>query len=181
MSKDAKVEGNVYFTTQEAKDSFKIIDTASVTGDKILVQIDAVATASIVNDNAAFEKAISAQGTWIPSVLRDLTFTKELVLEGEFKNTKTPPVTTRKIALYSQDEKRNVTRRFTLTAPKLTIKSPNANISKGIFKGDLYVTTTDFQLIDAKVEGNIYFISEAAKAGFIMDDKSSVTGKLEVK
>jgi len=177
---DTKVEGNILFTTQVAKDTFQMNNGSSVTGSKILVQVDAVTTASIVDNAAAFEKAISKDGTWIPAIVRDLTINKELVLDGEFKNTKTPPVVQRKIALYAQDDKRNVTHRFTLTAPKLTIKSPNASIQKGIFKGDLYVTTTDFQLVDTKVQGNIFFTSDAAKAGFIMDAKSSVTGKQEV-
>lgn len=177
---DTKVEGNIIFTTQAAKDTFQMNNGSSVTGSKILAQVDAVTTASIVDNAAAFEKAISKDGTWIPAIVRDLTINKELVLEGEFKNTKTPPVTMRKIALYSQDEKRNVTRRFTLTAPKLTIKSPNANISKGIFVGDIYVTTNDFQLIDTKVVGNIYFTTQAAKDGFKLDATSSVTGKQEV-
>lgn len=140
---------------------------------------DVVTTASIVNDITAFEKAISKDGTWIIATLNDLTSTKDLVLEGEFKNGK--DVIQRKIALYTQDSNQKVTNRFTLTAPKLTIKSPNARIQSGTFKGDLYVETKDFQLVDAKVDGNVYFTSEEAKAGFKMDGTSSITGKQEVK
>lgn len=40
--------------------------------------------------------------------------------------------------------------------------------------------TEDFELIDAKVDGNIYFVSNKAKTGFKMDTDSSVTGKQEV-
>jgi len=176
---DTKVDGNIYFTTQAAKDTFKMDAASTVTGKLILAQVDAVATASIVDSNTAFEKAISSSGTWIPCILRDLTFDKELVLEGTFydKNDKAKGLK-RKVALYSQDDKKNVTRRFTLTAPKLTIKSPNANLSKGIFKGDVYVTATGFQLIDTKVEGNIYFTTQAAKDTFKMDAPSVVTGTI---
>ena len=146
---------------------------------------DVVTTASIVDNEAAFEKAISNTGTWIIATVKDLTFTKDLVLDGEFKNGKKDEAgkdqIQRKIALYTQDEKRNVTARFTLTAPKLTINSPNARIQSGTFKGDLYVNTKDFQLVDATIDGNIYFVSEEAKAGFKMDEKSKVTGKQEVK
>lgn len=146
---------------------------------------DAVTTASIVDNAEAFQKAVSKDGRWIIATLKDLTIDKELVLEGEFKNGKKDEkgneVIQRKIALYTQDDKKNVTARFTLTAPKLTIKSPNARIQSGTFKGDLYVETKDFQLVDAKVDGNVYFASEEAKAGFKMDAKSSVTGKQEVK
>ncbi|MDF2614745.1 MAG: hypothetical protein K0S71_2531 [Clostridia bacterium] len=148
-------------------------------------KVDAVTTASIVDNEDAFEKALGKDGTWIIATLKDLTFDKDLVLEGEFKNGKKNDDGTdaiqRKIALYTQDENRNVTNRFTLTAPKLTIKSPNARIQSGTFKGELYVETNDFQLVDAVVEGNIYFNSEDAKAGFKMDEKSSVTGKQEVR
>ena len=146
---------------------------------------DTVTTASIVDNNAAFEKAISGTGTWIIAILKDLTFDKDLVLEGEFKNGKKDTagkdIIQRKIALYSQDASRNITARYTLTAPKLTIKSPQASIQHGTFKGDLYVTTNDFKLVDATVDGNIYFSSDDAKKGFSMDDKSKVTGKQEVK
>ena len=142
---------------------------------------DAVTTASIVNNKDAFVKAIGKDGKWIIAILNDITVDKDLVLEGEFKNTKSPAVLQRKIALYAQDDKHVVTARYTLTAPKLTIKSPMASIQHGTFKGDIYVETNDFQLVDNKVDGNIYFKDAAAKAGFKMDAKSSVTGKQEVK
>ncbi|HRU41984.1 MAG TPA: hypothetical protein P5021_08385, partial [Candidatus Diapherotrites archaeon] len=68
-----------------------------------------------------------------------------------------------------------------LTAPKLTIKSPNARIQGGTFKGDLYVSAKNFELVDATVDGNVYFTTDDAKSGFKMDDKSKVTGKQELK
>lgn len=146
---------------------------------------DVVTTASIVKETEAFEKALGKEGTWIIASLNDITSTKDLVLDGEFKNGKKDKdgkdVIQRKIALYTQDADKKVTARFTLTAPKLTIKSPNARIQSGTFKGDLYVETKDFQLVDAKVEGNVYFANEEAKAGFKMDGTSSITGKQEIK
>ena len=87
----------------------------------------------------------------------------------------------RKIGLYTQDADRNVTARFTLTIPELTIKSPNASIQHGIVKGDLVVDVDDFQLVDTKVEGNVYFTEQAYKDSFVMDADSSITGKNEVK
>lgn len=140
---------------------------------------DVVTTASIVDNEGAFEKAISKDGTWIIAVLKDLTVDKDLVLDGDFKNKKGE--VQRKIALYSQDKDRNVTARFTLTAPKLTIKSPKASLQHGTFKGDVYVEANDFQLVDNKVEGNIYFANDQAKASFKMDEKSSVSGVQEIK
>ncbi|AWK51756.1 hypothetical protein DIC82_12340 [Clostridium beijerinckii] len=146
---------------------------------------DATASASVTSDPEVFAKAMSKDGKWIIAATKDLTFDKDLVLEGEFKNGKKDDagkeIIQRKIGLYTQDDARKVTARFTLTAPKLTIKSPQASIEHGTFKGDLYVETNDFKLVDNKVEGNIYFKDDAAKAGFKMDDKSSVSGKQEVK
>lgn len=145
---------------------------------------DVVTTPSIVNTAEAFEKAISENGTWIICVTEDITFDKEIVLDGEYKNGKKDDngqdIIQRKIALYTQDENRNVTARYTLTAPKLTINSPNARIQSGTFKGDLYVSANNFQLVDATVEGNIYFITDEAQSSFTMDDTSTVTGTQEL-
>ncbi|MGI6085498.1 MAG: hypothetical protein ACOYIF_08635 [Acetivibrionales bacterium] len=146
---------------------------------------DAKTTPSMVNTNEAFENAISDKGTWIICLLKDLSFDKDLVLEGEFTNGKKDSagkdIIQRKIALYEQDENRKVTARYTLTAPKLTIKSPEARIQSGTFKGDLYVSSKNFQLVDTTVEGNVYFTSEEAQSTFNMDTTSKITGKQELK
>lgn len=148
-------------------------------------QGDVNTTASIVNDAEAFEKAISNSGTWIIALLNDLTIDKELVLDGEFKNGKKDDagkdIIQRKIALYTQDDNRNVTNRFTLTAPKLTINSPNARIQSGTFKGDIYVNAKNFELVDATVDGNVYFTNAEAESSFTMDATSKITGKKELK
>lgn len=146
---------------------------------------DVTTTASIVDNADAFEKAISSSGTWIIAITKDLTIDKDLVLDGEFKNGKKDEkgndIIQRKIALYSQDDKRNITARYTLTAPKLTINSPNASLQHGTFKGDIYVSAKNFELVDNTVDGNIYFTNDDAKATFKMDAKSKVTGKQELK
>jgi hypothetical protein len=184
---DTKVIGNVYFTTRGAETTFTMDATSSITGKQVTqLGVDVVTAASVVDNGADFEKAIGPDGKWIIAALKDLTFTKDLVLEGKFKNLKKDPKTgadliQRKIALYTQDDKHVVTNRFTLTAPKLTILSPNASIQHGTFKGDLYVSVANFQLVDAKVDGNVYFTSQEAKDTFVMDAKSSITGKEELK
>lgn len=146
---------------------------------------DAVTTASIVNSEAAFLNAISSNGTWIIALLNDLTTNQDLLLEGEFNNGKKDAagndIIQRKIALYSQDANRNITARYTLTAPKMTVTSPQASIQHGTFKGDLYVSVTNFQLIDATVEGNVYFTSKEAQDSFVMDATSKITGVKELK
>jgi hypothetical protein len=144
-----------------------------------------VTTASIVNTEAAFEKAISSKGTWIIATTQDLSINKDLLVEGEYKNGKKDTagkdIIQRKIGLYTQDEARKVTARFTLTAPKLTFNSPMGSIEHGTFKGDLYVSASNFQLKDATVDGNVYFTTDEAKSTFKMDATSKVTGKQEMK
>lgn len=146
---------------------------------------DVTTTASIVDNAADFEKAISSTGTWIIAATKDITTDKELVLDGEFKNGKKDDngkdIIQRKVALYTQDENRKVTARFTLTAPRLTINSPEASIQHGTFKGDLYVNVKNFKLVDATVDGNVYFTTDEAKSAFLMDTTSKVTGTQELK
>lgn len=160
---------------------------------------DAVTTASIVNDNAAFEKAISKDGgKYVIAILKDLTFDKELVVDGEYKTGKKDAngalvkdkdgneATQRKVALYTQDDKHVVTARFTLTAPKITFNSNYGSLEHGTFKGDVYVAGTNFKLVNTKVEGNLYFLNQAAKDSFTIADTktdtvaSVVTGKTEL-
>lgn len=146
---------------------------------------DAVTSASVVDNSAAFEKAISSTGTWIIATTKDISVDKNLVLDGEFKNGKKDDkgndVVQRKIGLYTQDANRKVTARFTLTAPQLTVKSPEGSIEHGTFKGDLYVSAKDFKLVDATVDGNLYFTTDEAQSTFKMDATSKVTGKQELK
>ncbi len=146
---------------------------------------DTQTTTSIVNEIDAFKKAISKDGTWIICLLKDLTSEEELVLEGEFtngkKNEEGKEIIQRKIALYEQDDNRNITKRYTLTIPKLTIKSPEASIQHGTFVGDLVVDVKNFKLVDTTVEGNVFFTSEEAKSTFQMDEQSKITGKQELQ
>lgn len=146
---------------------------------------DAVSSASVTDNVDVLIKSLGKNGKWIVCTTKDLSTTKEIVMEGEFKNGKKDAngndAIQRKLALYTQDDNKNVTARFTLTAPKLTIKSPEARIQSGTFKGDVYVSVKNFQLVDAKIDGNLYFTTDEAKSTFKMDAKSSVTGKQELK
>ena len=160
---------------------------------------DAVTTASVVNDNAAFEKALTKDGgKYVVATLKDLTFDKELVVDGDCKTGKKDAngalvkdkdgneATQRKIALYTQDDKHVVTARFTLTAPKITFNSNYGSLEHGTFKGDVYVAGKNFKLVNTKVEGNLYFLNQEAKDTFTIADTktdtvaSVVTGKTEL-
>ena len=127
-------------------------------GDK---QPDAQTSASIVNDETAFIKAIGKDGTWIVCTLNDLDIDQDLVVEGDFHDKGDDSKDLyRKIALCTQDDNHKITDRFKLTAPKLTVKSPNTKISGGTFVGDIYVESKGFTLEDATVEGNVYFATQ---------------------
>ncbi|ULO09070.1 hypothetical protein H1230_10035 [Paenibacillus sp. 19GGS1-52] len=139
---------------------------------------DAVTSASVVDNEANFKKAISKEGTWIIATLKDLTFSEDLVLDGQFTNKDKPA---RKIALYSQDADHNITASFTLTAPKITIKSENARIQGGTFVGDVYVEAKGFQVVNATIQGNVYFASDEFQSTYSAADQGKVTGVTEVQ
>ncbi|MNW38803.1 hypothetical protein D3C74_158800 [compost metagenome] len=147
-------------------------------GTKSNQTADAVTSASVVNDSEGFKHAISKDGTWIAATLNDLTFSEELVLEGSFTNKDAPA---RKIALYTQDADHNITNSFTLTAPKLTIRSENARIQGGTFVGDVYVEANGFAIVNATIKGNVYFADDKYQSTFDQSDKGTVTGVTEVK
>jgi hypothetical protein len=177
---DATVEGNIYFLDNEAKDTFKVDEKSSILGRKILINVDATSTASIVSDEEAFEKAISKDGTWIGALLKDLTFFKPITMEGEFKNN---DKLDRKIGLYTsktlEDKSKVFTHNQTLAAPKLFITSPMARMLRGTFIGNIYVSSDNFRLEEAKVEGNVYFTTQSAMDTF--DNVNSIiTGEKEL-
>lgn len=139
---------------------------------------DVVTTASIVDNADAMINALSANGTWIIATLNDITTDQELVAEGEFINKEK---VARKLAPYTQDADHNITASFTITAPKLTVKSENFKLQGGTFVGDIFVEANGFQLSKAAVTGNVYFASEEYKASAVISDDSTVSGTMEVK
>lgn len=139
-------------------------------------EVDVVTTASIVTEPDALVKGLSKDGTWIVATLNDIVVEEEVVVDGEFTHR---DEIARKLGLYTQDEDRNVTARFTLTAPKMTVKSENFRIQNGTFKGDVYVAANGFHLKDATVEGNVIFASEDFKASFV--NEGEVTGDISVE
>lgn len=176
---DATVDGNIYFASKEALDTFTIDDRSTVTGVMQLEGVDVVTTASLVVDPNELVKALSADGTWIIAVYHNMSLKQEIVVDGEFIHR---DVIDRKLALYTQDEDRNITASFTVAAPKMTVKSENFRIQGGTFKGDVYVEANGFQLSKtASVDGNIYFAKQEYKDSFVLEDGSTVTGEMVVQ
>lgn len=138
---------------------------------------DATTGPSRVTDDQSLETAV--QDSWIVIITKDLKTNRELVFEGGLK--KDDEVVPRLLALYNQDENRVKTASYTLTAPKATFKQDGSRIKGGTFKGDVYVECNNFELVDATVDGNIYFKTQEAKDSFKLDNTSKVTGNVEVK
>lgn len=147
---------------------------------------DVITTASIVDTPEAFINAVGPDAHWLAGITKDLRINQDVVVEGDYNipdkddASKLVPAG-RKIALYSQDADRNKTASYTLTIPKLYIRSKDTKIQGGTFVGDVYVEESGFNLVDAKIDGNVYFATEDLEASFKMDNESSVTGVTEVK
>lgn len=145
---------------------------------------DGVTSASPTKENsdpAVMAKSLSENGTWIFSVLSDVTSTEELVVSGTFhdKNDETKKVY-RKLALYAQDAEHNVTEQYTLTVPKITVNSPAFRIQNGTVKGDIYVNAEGFELAGTTIDGNVYFATQAFMDSAILDT-GTVTGTVSVE
>lgn len=168
--------GDTDTTDQTEPDETNDNDTTTDGDD----QTDDVTTASMKVDAEGLAEAMSADGTWIVIALNDITSEEELVLEGEFRNKgdETQDLY-RKLAFYAQDADRNITARYTITAPKVTIKSPNTRLQGGTIVGDVYVQAEGFNIVDGKVDGNIYFANDDYMSSFT--NEGEVTGNTEVK
>jgi hypothetical protein len=143
-------------------------------------QPDAVTTASLVNDEERFLQAIGENGSWIVAILNDLKVDGEAVVAGTFHDKNDPNNEVyRKLALYAQDADRNITASYTLTVPKLVVRSENFRIQGGTVKGDVFVEAKGFNLHEtATIDGNLFFADEDIKASASIDGK--VTGTTDV-
>lgn len=138
---------------------------------------DAVATPSIVNNEEGFRQAIGEEGTWIIAILNDLQLEEEAVVSGTFHNRNDPEAEVyRKLALYAQDENREITARYTLTVPKLIVRSENFRVQGGTIKGDVVVEAKGFNLHEsAAIDGSLIFANEDVKNTASIDGE--VTGE----
>jgi hypothetical protein len=137
---------------------------------------DTVSSPSVVVDADTLMNAASEDGAWILIIQQDLSVDEDIVLEGDFEND---GELDRKLALYDQDSDHNVTDRYTLEAPSITVQSPNTRFKAGNFVGDVYVEAEGFELETGfTIDGNVYFENEAAKNTFTISGGATVTGDL---
>ena len=132
-------------------------------------------TQSNITDEASLLDAVE-NGGWIVIFTEDMETTEELVLTPGEQDGEPA----RKLALYTQDEDRNITGQFTLTTPKLTVKGENTRIQGGTLKGDVYVEANGFSLPKGTIDGNLYFASEEYEASADLSG-GTVTGSVEVQ
>lgn len=146
------------------------------------VEADAVSSASLAPDGKTFEEKISKDGNYIIITTKDLTFEKDLTVDGTFtkKDKDGKEVTTRSLAFAAYGEDNTVIR-YTVTVPRIIINSENTLLEYGIIKGDVYVQAPGFKTKDATIDGNLYFATPELKDAFIADDLTKITGKFEVK
>lgn len=146
-------------------------------------KVDTVASASEINDEAAFEKAISKDNTnYMIIVTKDLTFAKDLTVEsGVKKGTDGKDAPNRSIAPATEDANKKITNRYTITVPNLVFSGENEKIEYGIVKGDVYVQAAGFTLKDATINGNLYFATDDLKNAFKQDATTKITGTIAVK
>lgn len=152
--------------------------TTDKTGDT-----DVVSSASLASDEETLQKAL--KDSWIVLLKNDITTSKDIVIKGDFtkpdRNDSNKMVPAgRTVALYENGDN-NTTKDYTLTTPKVTVKSKDTKIEGGTIVGDIYVEADGFELEHVKVEGNVYFSKQEYKDSFKIDDKSTVTGVQEVK
>ena len=144
---------------------------------------DVVTGPSQVNDEATFEEKISKDNSnFMIIVNKDLTFTKDLIVESGIKKEKDGKESpNRSIAPAAEDDSFKITDRFTITVPNLVFAGENGKFENGTLKGNIYVEDKGFILQDGTVDGNIYFATEELKDAFKADDTSKITGTIEVK
>ncbi|GEK91389.1 hypothetical protein [Alkalibacterium kapii] len=136
------------------------------------------ATQSVIASSDDLETALSSEGGWIVIFEDSVETDQELTLEGGVENN--DGEIARKLALYTQDEDRNVTERYTLTAPMLTVKSENSRIQNGTFEGDVRVEANNFQLPGGTIDGNLTFASQEYQDSAQLED-GEVTGEINVE
>ena len=147
-----------------------LLSSAAVVGAQ-----DTTSSASVPANDEQLMQAMSSEGTWIIIFYDDYSTDKELVMEGEHTNR---GEVDRKLALYAQDDDHNVTERYTLEATSITVRSPKTRFQGGIFKGDVYVESSNFALRGFTVDRDVYFENEEAKLTFTVSGGTEITGDL---
>jgi hypothetical protein len=136
------------------------------------------ATQMVVEDAESLSKAVSKDGAWIVIFEGDLETDEELVFVDGFEDNHGEAA--RKLALYTQDEDRNIIDQFTLTAPSITVQNENTRIQGGTFAGDVYVEANGFSIPNGTIDGDLIFASEEFQETADLSE-GEVTGEIRVE
>lgn len=160
-------------TDDDAADDMEVVDEGEENGD-------AVTAASITSDPDQVVASLSTDGNWITALTDDVDVSDDITVAGTFHNQGDEDQEEyRKLALYSQDEDRNVTDEWTLTVGTMTVESPNFRIQEGTLDGDVYVDAEGFELYNATITGNLTFASEDLHEAAMLED-GTVEGEVSV-
>lgn len=180
----ATINGNLYFASESLREGAEIDEESTVMGE---IRIGTVADASsnpteMTATNAEnLQEALGPDGSWIIIFEGDVSVEQEVMVYGAVYEEEGAEAPRRKLALYTQDADRNVTARFTLSAPALVVHHLNTRIQAGTIAGDVYVEEDGFELTSgATIDGNLYFASEALQESASISDDSTVTGEIAI-
>lgn len=140
-------------------------------------------TLIVVNEE---ELSIALKENYSITIKNDIDSNKELIMEGDFFKTDTTEGNKvsyigRKLNLFYMDNSTGSINSYTLSVPKLVIRSNDTTIKGGKIKGDIYVESDGLILNDTKVEGNIYFKDTKNKESFKLENTASVSGNIEIE
>ncbi len=180
----ATINGNLYFASEELRESANIDEDSTVMGE---IRIGTVADAGtnpteMTATNASnLQEALGPDGAWIVLFEGDVSVDQAVMIYGATYEEEGAEAPRRKLALYTQDEDRNVTARFTLAVPQLVVHHRNTRIQAGTVAGDVYVEEDGFELTSgATIDGNLYFASEALQESATIEDGTTVTGEIAI-
>ncbi|WP_297713076.1 hypothetical protein [Clostridium sp.] len=140
-------------------------------------------TLTVANEE---ELAIALKDDYRITIKNNIETNNELIMEGDFSKTDTTEGNKvshigRELNLFYIDKSNNVINSYTLSVPRLVIKSNDTTIKGGKIKGDIYVESDGLILDDTKVEGNLYFKDKKNKDSFKLENTASVSGDIETE
>lgn len=183
LTRGGIINGNLYFASQSLRDSATIDDSSMVVGSiEVRESADAVSrpTELTATNASNLQEALGPNGSWIIIFEGDVSADQEVVVAGAVWEDSDAEEPRRKLALYAQDSDRNVTDRYTLSVPQLTVYHMNTRVQAGTVAGTVYVRANGFELTSgATIDGDLYFETEEYQNSADIEG-GSVTGSVSV-
>ncbi|WP_423188747.1 polymer-forming cytoskeletal protein [Alkalibacterium sp. f15] len=163
-------------TDDDAAEDMEVVEEGEETEGE-----DAVTAASITDDADQVVASLSTDGNWLTAIIADVAIDDDVTVAGTFHDgDDEAEAEYRKLALYAQDEDRNVTDEYTLAVGTMTVESPNFRIQEGTLDGDVYVDAEGFELLNSTVTGDVTFASQELMDAALMDE-GTVEGEVTVE